>query len=91
MKTTPRLTRILRVAALFALIATASTWAGTGGHLGWTQTTLTTIQHDEITGIDYPVYRTGFVAGVEFLLIGTVAAAAFAAASVIAQRRAVRA
>jgi hypothetical protein len=91
MKPTTRLTKILRVSAVLALIATASTWAGTGAHVGWTQTTLTTLQRDEITGIDYPVYRTGFVAGVEVLLIGTAAAAALAVSSIFSQRRSIRA
>lgn len=90
MKSITRLTKALRVTATLALIATTATWLATGAQVGWTQTTLTTLQHDEITGIDYPVHRAGFVAGVEVLAIGTFAAAALAAASVFSQRRAIR-
>lgn len=86
-----RRSALLRYAAIAALLATVVTWLGTGAHLGWTQTTLTTLQHDEITGIDYPVHRAGFVAGIEVLAAGLGVAAALAAASGVSARRAVRA
>lgn len=82
---------LLRAAALAVFLATVVTWVATGAHLGWTQTTLTTLQHDEITGIDYPVHRSGFVTGVEVLAVGVATAAALATASYFSIRRAVRA
>ncbi len=82
---------LLRFTAVAALLATVGTWVATGAHLGWTQTTITTLQHDEITGIDYPVHRSGFVAGIEVLAVGAATAATFAAASYLTTRRAVRA
>jgi len=60
-----RRTRILQGLAALILIAGLVTWIGTGAHVGWTQTSAVTMQHDEITGIDYPVRRDAFVAGVE--------------------------
>jgi hypothetical protein len=77
----------LRSAALTALVIGLGTWAGTGAHLGWTQTSTVTIQHDEITGIDYPVRQEAFVAGVEVLALGVAASAALAGASFLPRLR----
>src|SRR5678816_4754190 len=83
MKSTARLYQGLRIAAIVALLTTLAVWIGTGSHVGWTQTTITTLQHDDVTGIDYPVHQSGFIAGVEVLAIGVVTAAVLAAASFI--------
>ena len=91
MKSTTRLYQALRIAAIVALLTTLGVWIGTGSHVGWTQTTITTLQHDDITGIDYPVHQSGFIAGVELLAIGVATAAVLAAASFISQRRVARA
>lgn len=81
------LTGSLRVAAAGVLLAVLALWVATGAHRGWTQTSKVTMQHDEITGIDFPVREKAFVAGVEVLAVGVAAAGAFAAASLVAQRR----
>jgi hypothetical protein len=60
-----RRVRILQGLAALILFAGLVTWISTGAHRGWTQTSAVTMQHDEITGIDYPVRREVFVAGVE--------------------------
>ncbi len=85
-----RLSSILRAGALLALTATLVTWISTGRHVGWTQTSVTTLHTDEFTGIEYPVHQPGFVAGVEVLAIGFASAAALVAASWFVKRRAVR-
>lgn len=82
-----RLPRALRIAAAGVLLAVIALWAATGAHRGWTQTSKVVMQHDEITGIDFPVREKTFVAGVEVLAVGVAAAGAFAAASLVAQRR----
>lgn len=82
-----RLTLTLRLASAAVLLTVLGTWIGTGAHLGWTQTSKVTTQHDEITGIDYPVREKTFVAGVEILGAGLATAAALAGASVLASRR----
>lgn len=58
--------------ALAALVATATlaVWLFTGAHWGWTRTHVTEMQHDEVTGIDFPVRQEKFVAGVEVLGAG---------------------
>lgn len=86
-----RLTVSLRFAAVGVLLAVLALWAATGAHRGWTQTSKVTMQHDDITGIDFPVREKTFVAGVEVLAVGVAAAGAFGAASLVAQRRRQRA
>ncbi len=82
-----RFTTALRITAAVALLATLGLWVSTGAHTGWTQTSKVTVQHDEITGIDFPVREKTFVAGVEVIAAGAAVAAALAAASVFTNRR----
>lgn len=86
MKTT-RLTFTLRIAAAAILISALGTWLATGRHLGWTQTSVVTVQHDEVTGIEYPVRQPAFVAGVEVLALGAATAALLGGLSYFVQRR----
>jgi hypothetical protein len=86
MKST-RLPALLRIVAVVVLGAVLTTWIATGRHTGWTQTSVVTMQHDEITGIDYPVRHPGFVVGLEVLVLGSLTAVTLAAASVLASRR----
>lgn len=85
--TTSLLSFGLRGAAITALVITLGTWIATGSHLGWTQTSVVQIQHDEITGIDFPVRSDAFIAGVEVLAIGAAAAVAFAGLSFLPRVR----
>lgn len=80
----------LRWSALAVLLGGLGTWLGTGAHLGFTQTSLVTMRRDEITGIDYPERRPGFVAGIEVPLGTAGAAVALALLSLAADRRAAR-
>jgi hypothetical protein len=84
---TNRLTFGLRLTSAAVLLAVLGLWVGTGAHPGWTQTSKVTTQHDEITGIDYPVREKTFVAGVEILAAGLAVVAALAGASVLTARR----
>lgn len=90
MQPTNRLSLVLRLTAAAALLAVLGLWAVTGARLGWTQTSKVVLQHDEITGIDFPVREKTFVAGVEVLAVGAGFAAALAAASVFTNRRRLR-
>lgn len=87
MKTKLSLVRALRVSALVVLLAGLAIWAHSGARLGWTQTSVFTLQRDEITGIDFPVRRNAFVAGIEVPLLATVVALGAAGLSLLAQRR----
>lgn len=89
MKTKSSLVRALRVSALVILLAGLGLWVHSGARLGWTQTSVVTLQRDEITGIDFPVRRDAFVAGVDVPLLATVVALTTAGLSVLAHRRAV--
>jgi hypothetical protein len=88
MKTRISLVRALRISALVVLFAGLAVWARSGARLGWTQTSVVTLQRDEITGIDFPVRRNAFVAGVEVPLLAAVVALGAAGLSLLAQRRA---
>lgn len=71
---THRLSRWLKGMALAILVLGLAAWAIGGARLGWTQTSVVSVQRDEITGIDYPVRRDAFLPGVEFPLVGFAAA-----------------
>ena len=85
--TTSLLSFALRGAAITALVITLGTWIATGSHVGWTQTSIVKIQHDEITGIDFPVRQDAFIAGVEVLAAGFAAASALAGVSFLPRLR----
>ncbi len=87
MKSTHRFPRALRVTAAALLFTGVAVWAATGARLGWTQTSTVTLQHDEITGIEYPVRAPAFIAGIEMPLAGVAAAAFFTALSFIPRLR----
>ena len=86
MNSTTRITRTLRSSAVALLIAGLGVWVATGTRIGWTQTSAVTMQRDEITGIDYPVRRAAFIAGVEVPLLAVAVAAALAGVSFIPRR-----
>lgn len=73
---TNRISRTLRWAALAILFSGFALWAANGARVGWTQTSLVTMQHDEITGIEYPVRQSAFLPGVEFPLLAIATALA---------------
>ena len=87
MKNKISLVRALRVFALIVLLAGLSIWARSGARLGWTQTSVVTLERDEITGIDFPVRRNAFIAGIEVPLLASVVALGAAGLSVLARRR----
>ncbi len=82
-----RLSRLLRWSALAILVGGFGTWVGAGARVGWTQTSVVTLQHDEITGISYPVRAAAFRPGVEIPLLATATAATFAGLAWAASRR----
>jgi hypothetical protein len=89
MKSTTRISRALRGFAIALLLGGAGVWFATGAHVGWTQTSAVTLQRDEVTGIDFPVRRAAFVAGIEIPILAASVAAAAAGLSFL-PRRAIR-
>ena len=77
---------LLRTAALAVLAVGLGLWLATGAHRGWTQTSVVEMKRDEITGLDYPVRRAAFVAGVEIPALALVVAAGLFGASQLARR-----
>ncbi len=45
-------------------------WAAAGGNRGWTKNQLAEKQTDEVTGIEFLVYKDHFMPGIEFLGLG---------------------
>jgi ABC-type transporter Mla subunit MlaD len=83
MKTSSAFQLGLRWAAALVLIGALGGWLATGAHVGWSQTSTVTMQHDEVTGIDYPVRRETLVAGVEVLGAGLAVALTLIGASFV--------
>ena len=84
---TNRLPRILRWSALAVVAAGFSVWVTAGARIGWTQTSIVTMQHDQLTGIDYPVRAAAFLPGVEIPLLATATAALLGGIGWVARRR----
>lgn len=83
----PPLRAVLRGISALLAAGVLAVWLAGGAHRGWTRTEITEMHRDEITGIDYPVQRPGFVAGLDFLGAGAGVAAALFAGSVLTRRR----
>ena len=73
--------KALLVTALGIALGGIATWLATGAHRGWSKTSVQTLQVDEVTGIETPVYEERFVAGVDFLGAALLGAGALAASS----------
>jgi len=67
---------VLRVLAVALAVGGVGVWLATGAHRGWTRTSEVEMRRDEITGIDYPVRREKFTAGIEIPVAALVGAAA---------------
>lgn len=82
-----RLSRVLRWGALGIALAGVALWVAAGARVGWTQTSVVTMRHDEITGIEYPVRQPTFIAGVEIPVGAAAAAVVLTGASLLVARR----
>jgi hypothetical protein len=65
----------LRILALALFLALLFWWAAAGMNPGWTKTSVSTMETDRVTGIDYPVWKKQFVPGIDLLAVGTGCAA----------------
>lgn len=70
------MTYFIRIATLIFWMALVVWWASFGMNTGWTKTSVSTMETDPITGIEYPVWKKQFVPGVDLLAAGTGCAAA---------------
>ena len=78
---------ILRIVATALAVGGVGVWLATGAHRGWTRTSEVEMRRDEITGIDFPVRRDKFTAGVEFPLAGLGGAALLTVAAAVLRPR----
>ena len=58
----------MRWVSLVVLVLGLMGWAATGFHWGWLKTSVTEMQVDEITGLEFPVTTNRLVFGVEILV-----------------------
>ena len=65
----------LRLGTLILWLSILSWWILAGRNPGWTKTSVSTMQTDPVTGIDYPVWKKQFVPGIDLLAAGTGCAA----------------
>ena len=63
----------LRLAALGVFLAALVFWLFGGAHVGWTKTTVTRMEKDPVTEIEFPVTEDHFTPGVEFPVGGAAA------------------
>ncbi|MSU56988.1 MAG: hypothetical protein EXS35_02195 [Pedosphaera sp.] len=73
--------KALQAVASLVAVAAVGTWLATGAHRGWTKTSVQKMTLDEVTGIESPSYEKKFVAGVDFLGAGLLAAGGLAGIS----------
>ena len=59
--------RKLRLLALTLASAAVGFWLATGGHRGWTKTSVAVKTMDEVTGLEAIRYEKRFVPGLDFL------------------------
>ena len=57
----------LRCISLIILFLSFAVWGFSGFHRGWSKSTVTKMEIDEITGLEYPVTVNSFVFGLEIL------------------------
>jgi len=67
------LRRTLRHVAILTIIGTLIAWAVLGADRGWSKTSVTTMQTDAVTGLEFPTIIDRFVPGVDFLFTGVLA------------------
>ena len=60
----------LRLGTLILWLTILSWWILAGRNPGWTKTSVSTMQTDPVTGIDYPVWKKQFVPGIDLLAVG---------------------
>ncbi len=79
---------VLRSFAALTAAAGLVWWLAAGAHRGWTKTSVATLEVDEVTGLEFPVYVDRFVPGLELLaaVLG-LAAAVWAASCFVRSRR----
>ena len=74
--------KISFILAGLVVLITLGLWASGGFHTGWSQNQIPVNGVDEITGIEFTTYEDGFVAGLDVLIGGLVAAAGIVGISI---------
>jgi hypothetical protein len=78
--------RALRILSATVLIGALALWLGTGGHHGWTRTSVPVRTLDAVTGIEGIDYRQRFVPGLDFLGVALLATGLLAGTSFLIRK-----
>ena len=62
--------KLFHIAALVVLLGTLGVWLSTGAARGWTKTSVSVMEVEPVTGIEFPVEKKQFIMGVELLGAG---------------------
>lgn len=77
----------LRLTALAVGFAGLVFWFFGGPNLGWTKTSVTHMQKDSVTEIEYPVIEKKFIPGIDFLGVCVVGAGLLWSVSFLFRRK----
>lgn len=78
--------RLFFLLALLVFFGVAGAWLATGAHTGWTKTKVSEIVVDDLTGLEYPVWKDRLVFGVDFLAGGLLGCAVIGAVGLFCRR-----
>ena len=79
--------KALRILALLVAVAGLAGWIAGGRHTGWTKTSVTHMEKDPVTEIEFPVIEKKFVPGVELLGAVLISAGVLFAVSFLARKK----
>jgi hypothetical protein len=63
-----KLLSLIQSLALWVLTASILFWLWSGAFTGWTRTQQASMEIDPITQIEFPVYQSVFIPGIDYLL-----------------------
>ena len=79
--------RMLRLLAAGLLAGALGAWLALGANCGWTKTSAPVAKTDEVTGLVYQEYRSGFFPGLDFLGAALISAALTVGASFLLDKK----
>jgi hypothetical protein len=75
--------RLLLILSLVGLLGVLTAWWATGADLGWSKTQVQEMVVDELTGLEYPEWKSKLVLGIEFLVGGVLGSLALGAVALL--------
>ncbi len=79
--------KVLRMLALLVAVTGLVGWLVGGRNMGWTKTSVTHIEKDPVTEIEFPKFEKKFVPGVELLAVVLAGAGMLFAVSFLVRKK----